>query len=134
MERLTKRMGGIEYSMCGNLIIAKCENCNNRKPSCYEEDCRTELETLHKLAAYEDLEEQGRLIALPCKIGDTVYGPLGDKVQEYKVFRFEIGLNITIVLEMPMFNTTFGVLDRAFGKTVFLTKEAAEAALKESEE
>lgn len=28
---------------------------------------------LKKLAGYEDLEEQGRLIKLPCKVGDTVY-------------------------------------------------------------
>lgn len=28
---------------------------------------------LKKLAEYEDLEEQGRLIKLPCKVGDTVY-------------------------------------------------------------
>ena len=28
---------------------------------------------LEKLAEYEDLEEQGRLIKLPCKVGDTVY-------------------------------------------------------------
>lgn len=26
-----------------------------------------------RLAAYEDLEEQGRLVVLPCKVGDTVY-------------------------------------------------------------
>ena len=26
-----------------------------------------------KLAEYEDLEEQGRLVKLPCKIGDTIY-------------------------------------------------------------
>ena len=26
-----------------------------------------------KLAEYEDLEEQGRLIKLPCKVGDKVY-------------------------------------------------------------
>lgn len=28
---------------------------------------------LTKLGEYEDLEEQGRLIKLPCKVGDTVY-------------------------------------------------------------
>lgn len=28
---------------------------------------------LKKLAGYEDLEEQGRLVKLPCKVGDTVY-------------------------------------------------------------
>lgn len=28
-----------------------------------------------KLKAYEDAEEQGKLIKLPCKVGDTVYKP-----------------------------------------------------------
>ena len=30
-------------------------------------------EILTKLADYEDLEEQGRLLVLPCKIGDRLY-------------------------------------------------------------
>ena len=30
-------------------------------------------EYLRKLKAYENLEEQGRLVKLPCKVGDTVY-------------------------------------------------------------
>jgi hypothetical protein len=30
-------------------------------------------EYLRKLKEYEDLEEQGRLVKLPCKVGDTVY-------------------------------------------------------------
>ena len=30
---------------------------------------------IDKLAYYEDLEEQGKLAILPCKIGDTVYQP-----------------------------------------------------------
>lgn len=30
---------------------------------------------IRKLAYYEDLEEQGKLAVLPCKIGDTVYQP-----------------------------------------------------------
>lgn len=36
-------------------------------------------EVCDKLADYENLEEQGRLIKLPCKAGDTVYvnGVLG---------------------------------------------------------
>ena len=32
------------------------------------------ISATEKLAYYEDLAEQGRLIELPCKIGDTVYG------------------------------------------------------------
>lgn len=30
-------------------------------------------DAIDKLSAYEDAEEQGRLIILPCKVGDTVY-------------------------------------------------------------
>ena len=30
-------------------------------------------EAIKKLAHYEDLEERGRLIKLPCKVGDTVW-------------------------------------------------------------
>ena len=30
---------------------------------------------IDKLAEYENLEEAGRLVILPCKIGDTVYQP-----------------------------------------------------------
>ena len=30
-------------------------------------------EVLNKLAEYEDLEEQGKLLELPCAVGDTVY-------------------------------------------------------------
>ena len=60
MERLTKINGKyIEYSD---------ENYNNSI------DNRTMLEKcLRKLAEYEDLEEQGLLLRLPCKVGDTVY-------------------------------------------------------------
>ena len=31
------------------------------------------ISAAEKLAHYEDLEEQGRLVELPCKIGDTVW-------------------------------------------------------------
>lgn len=34
---------------------------------------RQVAEYLKKLKDYENLEEQGRLIKLPCKVGDTVY-------------------------------------------------------------
>ena len=37
-------------------------------------------ETLKK---YEDLEERGRLIKLPCKVGDTIYGN-SRAIQSYK--------------------------------------------------
>ena len=36
-------------------------------------DKNTLKEAMEKLARYEDAEEQGRLVELPCAVGDTVY-------------------------------------------------------------
>lgn len=88
------------------------------------------LEMYDKLKEYEDLEEQGLLIRLPCKVGDTVWEV--DTIElycdEYRI----TNINITehgIVLENSCMGFGFNVED--FGKTVFLTKEEAERALEE---
>lgn len=70
---------------------------------------------LEKLAVYEDLEEQDRLVILPCKVGDDVYYILG------------------IPNETPcaIDKCTFELSDiNKIGKTLFLTREEAEAKLK----
>ena len=73
-------------------------------------------EYLRKLKEYEDLEEQGRLVKLPCKVGDSIYSVIED------------GLTI---IELK-FSLDFYVRRKNdIGKTVFLTKSAAEAKLKE---
>lgn len=48
-------------------------------------------EVLNKLKYYEDLEEQGRLIELPCKVGDTVYASIDfdNKIFDGKVKSLE---------------------------------------------
>lgn len=83
-----------------------------------------------KLAEYEDLEEQGRLIKLPCKVGDTLYRLVPNLYREYveiKIAQFVINENGIY------FITNKGVSWSAdeIGKTVFLTKSEAEAKLKE---
>lgn len=71
---------------------------------------------LTKLGEYEDLEEQGRLIKLPCKVGDTVYYILG----------------IPNKTPCTIDKCTFGLSAiNKIGKTLFLTKSEAEAKLKE---
>ena len=53
---------------------------------------RQVVEYLRKLKDYEDLEEQGKLIKLPCKVGDTVYvnGVLGcGEAERYRVIRVD---------------------------------------------
>lgn len=40
---------------------------------CLDKNCNLVYEVCEKLATYEDLEEQGLLVRLPCKVGDIVY-------------------------------------------------------------
>ena len=99
------------------------------------------LQVYWKLKAYEDAEEQGLLLKLPCKVGDTVYqhmitGLDEDKKPIYKVFEARV-FNYTLDSMNLCFCTE--TKDRyqyrnempisAFGETVFVTKEEAEAAL-----
>lgn len=97
-------------------------------------------EWLRELQKYKDLEEQGRLITLPCKIGDTVYyinthnrlSLFKNTVYESKVVRFvttRYGTSIVIQIRNEYGCTELYSEDN-YNKTVFLTKEEAEAALK----
>lgn len=104
---------------------------------------------LNKLGEYEDAERQGRLIKLPCKVGDVVYvvtSPFNvfddieydenmkDEVYESYVSSitfYECGEQYRIYAKVT--NHFIGAYFREcdFGKTVFLTKSEAEAKLKE---
>lgn len=67
MERLTER------SANSNMVWFKdCENDNARLEPC-EMTAHHNRMVIEKLSTYEDSEEQGRLVKLPCKVGDTVY-------------------------------------------------------------
>ena len=97
-----------------------------------------------KLKEYKDLEEQGLLLRLPCKVGDTVYvnGILGvGEAEEYKVIRVDYHSNLAtkrsefyieaLLASAP--ENSIGFYDKEIGKTVFLTKAEAEQKLKEME-
>lgn len=91
---------------------------------------------LKKLADYEDLEEQGRLIKLPCKVGDTVYGINTDRniVSALKIISVKI-YSYAIYFDYQLIDGTYknivSFADADIGKTVFLTKSEAEVKLKE---
>lgn len=97
---------------------------------------------LRKLAHYEDLEEQGRLIELPCAVGDTVYVVEEDSDGVVRLTEMKIG-NLCVcgsVYNGELWNM-YLTTDYTYsyktiydiGRTVFMTKAEAEAALKESE-
>lgn len=72
MERLTKlKNGRITYNEKRDPVFECGEFCDNCPTGTAY--CRTMKKMIRKLAAYEDLEEQGLLVRLPCKVGDDVY-------------------------------------------------------------
>ena len=87
---------------------------------------------LQKLADYEDLEEQGFLLRLPCKLGDTIYSIANDgKIYPVKATREVRIVNgvLHIICESCRYSDLVSYDD--IGKTIFLTKSEAEAKLKE---
>ena len=82
-----------------------------------EPDCEEIDAVYRKLKEYEDLEEQGRLISLPCKVGDTVYHVVQGRIVE--------------VSNVDLFFLLLSVAENRFNNSVFLTKSEAEAKLKE---
>ena len=88
---------------------------------------------IEKLGKYEDLEEQGRLVKLPCKIGTEVYDiTWWDNVQEKVVIKGKTYHRTVYKHKVTKLPFTYSDIDN-FGKTVFLTKSEAEQKLKEME-
>lgn len=99
------------------------------------ETARKEREVIERLAHYEDLEEQGRLVELPCAMGDTVYAIRYGEETDFIIIEthiMEIKQNIN-----GIFFVTHEVIPafkpEDFGRIVFLTREEAEAKLTEKE-
>lgn len=86
-----------------------------------------------RLRELAEADKYGRLVVLPCKVGDTVWSSLdGAKyARECKVDFVNIGnVGTTFVLSAKNgLREQYGVTVTAFGKTVFLTREEAEKAL-----
>ena len=78
-----------------------------------------------------DYDENGRLVVLPCKVGDTVYYiPFGNNITESKVAQ----ITIEPIEEIGVSFLCYGGISfdlRFIGKSVFLTREEAERAIKE---
>jgi len=76
-------------------------------------------------------EKDGRLVELPCKVGDTVYAFTGRGIVEARVTEFTINENGVSIIRL--YSTDDRIADYQydnFKKSVFLSKEAAESALK----
>ena len=121
MERLTKKNDGGDY------YYPKCfEKCNGLGASSKCDNCEIMTSVCEKLGEFEDLEEQGLLLRLPCKVGTKVYainiiidyGEIGDEAT-YSYSIIEREFQIYMMMD--------------YGKLVFLTQAEAEQKLKEME-
>ena len=132
MERLIEKIGNT------NCVKGCGSNCKYGFQHCRTEDwenCKTIDDVIEKLAEYEDLEEQGKLIKLPCKVGDIVYkvNKASKKVSQHRVIKFEIEKeDLYYTMQIWFENYNFCFLNH-FGETVFLTKSEAEQKLKKME-
>ena len=94
---------------------------------------------LTKLAVYEDLEEQGLLVRLPCNVGDTVYRvnagakqpiiPMTVSEIHFLCYKNERAVRFDAIGKEDMGESCYRLED--IGRIVFLTREEAEKKLEE---
>lgn len=82
-------------------------------------------------------DKEGRLVVLPCKVGSTVYTEFCDKVVEKRIGQFHVNgytePRLWADIDCDWASTQCVRWNLAIGKTIFLTREEAEAALKEAQ-
>lgn len=86
-----------------------------------------------RLRVLAEADKEGRLVVLPCKVGDIVWANLDGMRHTRKcVIEFaNIGSRVTTIVFSTVdgLREQYGVNPCSFGKTVFLTCEEAEKAL-----
>lgn len=113
----------------------QCENAKAIIESAFSDDT-SKAERIRELLK---ADKDGRVVVLPCKVGGEVYSTLDDLGRLHQCRATYVLLN-----EKPYLNTValepvdyegsqYGASFGAFGKTVFLTREEAEKALKTKE-
>ena len=124
MERLTEKIS--EYIQCNN---------NECRLGYCDRECEHYKCMVNKLAEYEDAEEQGLLLRLPCKVGNTAWY-IDDDDDDYPIeiviTTIEIKKDYILYHAEERYNGgTLAIIEEEFGKTIFLTKEEAEQALEQ---
>ena len=132
MERLTERsknsdMVWFKDPENDGMCIEPCEMSSHHSRMAIE-----------KLAAYEDAEEQGLFLRLPCKVGDTIY-EVSYENRKYIIREHVVNQFVYISYREPrieiycerengfLLSSITGKLDEG----LFLTREEAEAKLSE---
>lgn len=138
MERLTEHLGN-------SIFIRGCKTFYANE----ERKNAPASNAIVRLAAYEDTmpleraqelahaDKDGRLLELPFCVGTTLYEAMKRGIREYVVEQFSIGGEDLLIhaLDKGLWyrgGRIFGL--EQIGKTVFMTREEAEAALRKEKE
>ncbi len=160
MERLTFEGNFCDIAQCKEIPCPYNGECSQRKVwerlAAYEETGLTpercaefaradaegryivmrdaEQEGVARMRELGEADKDGRVVVLPCKVGDTVYEVTSRKtISEYRVKAIRVELFCTSI----EWDIVAGFVDKSIvgvpvddiGKTVFLTREEAEKAL-----
>lgn len=146
MERLTFDGNFCDIAQCKELPCPYNGSCSQRKVwerlkayedtklepamcanyKTFEDEAISKGVTFKRIVALMEADRAGRLVVLPCKVGDTVYFALLGKIIEKQVFSIVSFSNSTRIY---CGGTSEYFRPEDIGKTFFLTREEAEAAL-----
>ena len=154
MERLTKRCNGVvtyigkensydtgkiaaemNTAACREILerLAAYEDAGLSPQACLEaREIEAELSaedySIHRMVELMRADKDGRLVVLPCKVGEGLWTFCSHPVEQ--VYSFTV-TDISTLNGRTMLNTSrCGVIDACdVGKTVFLTREEAQKAL-----
>ena len=129
-QKITDRLAAYEDSGLSPEEVQKLKKSDASKEQCTT-DQHGEIHRLRdELKRYKQAGQEGRLVVLPCKVGDTIWKIKAvfsyfSKPMEDRVERIIISNNGILVCCTG--GAKFSI--DSIGKTVFLTREEAEAAL-----
>ena len=127
-KRLTNKDWKEHYDIFEDVCCDTCsEDCGQ---------CERNFNALVRLAELEDKIENGTLVELPCKVGDTIYEvfknhkpPFIQQTKVEKIIVTEKGLKLKLAR-----NSSYETSISSLGKTLFLTEESAKAQIKKLQE
>ena len=146
MERLTFDGNFCDIAQCKELPCPYNGSCSQRKVwerlkayedtklepamcanyKTFEDEAISKGVTFKRIVALMEADRAGRLVVLPCKVGDTVYFALLGKIIEKQVFSIVSFSNSTRIY---CGGTSEYFRPEDIGKTFFLTREEAKRAL-----
>lgn len=125
--------------------MANCETCTEK---CLQAEMANDIakgrmyatkefiRVQKELERYQKAEAEGRLLVLPCKVGDTVYTIIDGKIYEGEVYHISYSdyygkVTSAVRTKIDFLTASIGAAFEDFGKTAFLTREEAEATLEQ---